>query len=134
MMNMLRNQPELLARLGPVSGVVKDRMFVPRVKPLYMLTEKEVASYAHIKKFNVRYNECPYAGSSYRSKVLEALNSFEAESPGSKRKMMQSFLKMLPFLKKKAGEEPIARCSSCGEPSRHEICQACLLLKRMKRY
>ena len=74
MMNMFKNQPELSARLGPVSGIVEDERFVPRVKPLYLCSEKETTAYAFLKGFATPYIECPYASQSYRYHVLTLLN------------------------------------------------------------
>ena len=42
MMNFLRNRLDLNSRLGPISGTVKDKRFVPRIKPLFFTSEKAV--------------------------------------------------------------------------------------------
>ena len=49
MMNFFKGNLALAARLGPLTGVVEDARFVPRVKPLYFCYEKEVAAYAFLK-------------------------------------------------------------------------------------
>src|SRR3989344_1431121 len=40
-MNYFKNNTEVLARLGPITGVKRNPKFIPRIKPLYLLTEKE---------------------------------------------------------------------------------------------
>ena len=36
MMNFFRGNPEMSARIGPISGLIKDKRFVPRIKPIYL--------------------------------------------------------------------------------------------------
>lgn len=130
MMNFFRNQLDVSARLGPVTGVIKDKRFIPRVKPLYFLSEKEITAYSLLKGFDVRYVECPYSIESYRNRVQEILNQYEAEHPGSKKNIIKSFLKMLPELKEKhRGKGLPNACKECGEPAKSDLCKVCQLLK-----
>ena len=58
-MNLFRNTPVLMARMGPKPGIRKIEGFIPRVKPLYLATNAEVERYSRIMKFPVEYGECP---------------------------------------------------------------------------
>ena len=49
-MNQFRKNIRASAVLGPVTGIKDDPKFIRRIKPLYFLTEKEVATYAFINK------------------------------------------------------------------------------------
>ena len=42
LMNLFRNTPVLMARMGPKPGIRKIEGFIPRVKPLYLATNAEV--------------------------------------------------------------------------------------------
>src|SRR3989338_6432753 len=44
MMNQMRNDLKASARLGPKAGMISDIRFVPRIKPLYLCSEKEDTS------------------------------------------------------------------------------------------
>ena len=135
LMNFLLNQLEISARLGPKTGIIQDKKFIPRIKPLYHLAEREITAYSLLMGFGVTYVECPYTVDSYRRYVQELLNDYEWKHPGTKRNIIKSFFKMLPGLKKRFGTtEKITYCSSCGEPSKQESCQACLLVRKIKKY
>lgn len=130
MMNLMRHQVDLLPRLGPKTGVVKDDRFIPRVKPLYFVSEKEVAAYAFLNGFTVTYKECPYAVSAYRADVCDFLNSIELLYPKAKQKIINAFVKRLPVLKKKTVKD-VNYCRKCSEPCVGDICKACQLLEKL---
>lgn len=133
MMNFFKANLGLAARLGPVTGVIEDRGFVPRVKPLYFCYEKEVAAYAFLQGFGIPFNECPYADVSFRAAVRDFLNGLEQEQPGAKQNIVENFLKLLPKLKKRySAAAGISHCNSCDEPSSKELCKACSYVKSLK--
>jgi len=131
LMNQFRSNIKLSARLGPITGVVDDKRFIRRIKPLYFLTEKETTTYAYLKGFIGKYIECPYEVDSYRASIRDMLNEFEEKYPGTKHNIINSFLGVLPLLKKEYTGE-IKSCKECGEPCSQEICQACKLVKNVK--
>src|SRR3989344_6443050 len=99
MMNLLKGNLLLCAMLGPVTGITKRKGFTQRIKPLYLCTEKEIATYAFVKNFPIHFKECPHAELGLRSKVRDALNALESQQSGSKRKIVKYFLSILPALK-----------------------------------
>lgn len=133
MMNFFKGNLGLAARLGPISGVVEDEKFVPRIKPLYFCYEKEVAAYAFLKKFGIRFNECPHASVSFRASVRDFLNGLEQEQPGTKQNIVSNFLRLLPKLKKRyAASASISHCSTCGEPASNGLCKACSYVNSLR--
>lgn len=133
LMNQFRNNPEISARLGPITGVMIDKKFIRRIKPLYFVTEKETTTYSFIKGFPVEYSECPYAGFGYRNSVRDMLNEFESKYPGTKHSIIDSFIKILPSLKEQFKEaKALSSCKLCREPTSKEICQACEYTKKLK--
>lgn len=132
LMNQFRGNLERSARLGPVTGILSDKRFVRRIKPFYFLSEKEVATYSFIKKFPVLYNECPYSISSYRADVRDMLNEFTKKHPQTKHATINSFLDVLPVLKKCYSETKIKTCKVCGEPTSGDVCTVCMLLENLK--
>ncbi len=129
MMNIMKSNVHLMARLGPRTGQVEDSMFTQRVKPLYLCSEKEVAAYAFLKDFGITFSECPYAHSSFRASVRDMLNNLEAEHPGTKAGIVNSFLKLMPFLKQMPVAKELDSCKCCGEPSGKDLCNACNIVK-----
>lgn len=129
LMNQFKGNPSLSAKLGPVTGVLKHKKFVPRIKPLYLMLEKETTIYSKLKEFPVRYATCPNFKDNYRREVGIILNAMEAKYPGTKNGVVQAFLEMLPKLKENFKGEAIGDCSRCGEPSAHTLCKACEMVK-----
>ena len=121
-MNLLRACPSQSARLGPASGIIKDKRFVPRIKPLYLCTEKEVTIYSYLKNFGVKYDECPNVAKSLRYVVSDMLNSYENQHKGTKLNIIKTFLKELPKFKKEfSSETEVGTCVQCSEPANRTI-------------
>lgn len=134
LMNYFRNNIPLSSRLGPITGIVKDKRFIPRIKPFYFLTEKEISTYAFLKGFMDKFTECPYNKPSYRGKVRNMINDFEAKYPGTKHSIINSFLEILPLLKKKfknSKDLEIKSCKTCEEPCSQEVCKTCKYIKEI---
>lgn len=133
LMNYLKGNTERSIRLGPKTSAVKDPRFIQRIKPLYFVTEKEVATYAFLKKFPVKFTECPNTGESFRNSVRDLLNDFEIKYPGTKHAVINSFLELLPSLTEAHKGKHAIECSICGEPSSSEICNTCKMIDEVKK-
>jgi uncharacterized protein (TIGR00269 family) len=130
LMNQYKGNINLSAKLGPVTGITEHKKFIKRVKPLYFMTEKEVAVYTLLKGWNVKYTECPNAREVFRAKIRDQLNDLENKYPGVKNGIINSFLETLPNLKKSAKHRgKIVNCKKCKEPSARNICTMCELLE-----
>jgi len=126
LMNLFRGELERLARTGPVTGMIEDELFVPRVKPLRECSEKEDVLYALLHGIEYTDVECPYARYAYRNIVRDMLNKMEERYPGTKFAILRNFDKMLPFLRKYyMPKEKPKRCKKCGEITRGPICKFC---------
>ncbi|MFW6231069.1 MAG: TIGR00269 family protein [Nanoarchaeota archaeon] len=128
-MNTLKGSMAHNASLGPMTGLSENSDFVPRVKPLYFISEKETRLFAFLKGFKVEFNECPNIGLSFRAKVRDELNAIESAVPGSKNGMVNAFLQILPDLKEKYRKQrkAFSYCTRCGEPCSGDICNVCKL-------
>ncbi len=154
LMNQFKNNIQASARLGPMVGINnslnndtlerssvstpltinnnkinnlknKNKIFVQRIKPLYLCTEKEVTTYAFLNGILDVFNECPNVAKSYRAQVRDMLNDFEAKFPGTKYSIINSFLQTLPDLKAAFKDAEVNFCKSCGEPAAKDKCNAC---------
>jgi len=132
LLNQFKGNPELLAKLGPVTGILKIKKFVQRIKPLYLCSEEEIILYAKIKKLPLSLEVCPLRGKTFRVEIRNLLSQMEKKHREIKNAIVNSFLQILPFLKKKYAAFRIKTCKSCGEPSSQELCKRCQIVKQLK--
>jgi len=126
LMNFYRSELKRLARMGPVTGVLKHKLFIPRIKPLRDCLEKENIIYALLKKIEFEDMECPYQRDAYRNKVRDQLNELEERYPGTKISVLKNLDRLLPVLRKHFKKVEVAKnCKTCGEITSGQICKAC---------
>ena len=128
LMNILRFNWSAIPQGGPSPGIVRDEAFVPRIKPLYFLAEKEVALYAVLTGLDVSFAECPNAKLSYRAYVRDMLNEYEFKNPGAKKKLIGFYLSLQPKLNSSSSSLPLKHCLSCNMPCKGDYCGACMLM------
>jgi len=131
-MNIFRNNIVLLPRLGPKTGVIESKKFIPRIKPLYFCLEDEVKLYSKLMEFEVVYEKCPCSVDAYRRSIRNMLNEFEEKYKGTKNSIISSFLGLLPSLRERKKEGELRFCSKCGEVSMDKLCAACKILEALK--
>jgi len=129
MLNLIRNEPLRFARFNV--PLLNNEKFIPRIRPLRDIREKEVAIYAFLHGH--RYDSgccCPYATSALRWSVRHELNSLEDQHPGTKSKIASSFNTLQEIVKKEvsAKDHELNSCKKCGEPTSEEICMSCKML------
>ncbi len=131
LMNLFRGNLEMAARQSPVSGLVRDSRFVPRVKPLYMSREHDVERYAKLMDFPIGHRVCPLSDSSYRYSLKHLVWDYEKkENKDASRNIIRHFLKIRPKLVGDhfvSGQSPKI-CEICGEPSKASVCNACKII------
>jgi len=118
-----------IERLGRLQG--RRAEFVPRVKPLRDVYEKEVALYALVAGIPIHTIHCPYASLSFRSTVKSMLNELERKHPGTKYSLLRGYTRVSEFLPAVQTERKLLRCELCGEASASRICKACEIIGKM---
>lgn len=129
--NTLRWDVEYLARQLPV--LPARHGFPKKVKPLVRLTERETAAWCILRGIDYLVDECPMAAGNKHLAYKAALNSIEAESPGSKASFYLNFLdNMAPLLHghTAAAAEMLQSCRSCGAPTTGELCAFCRVVQK----
>jgi len=126
-MNLTKNTMPVMARLGPVSGVKKQKGFIQRIKPLYFCSEQEVKLYSKLMKFPVKYEHCSCRSEAYRKEVADLLDNFEKKHKQVKYSIVNSILEILPELKKKY-KGKVSYCKRCKEPASKDVCNACKII------
>ncbi len=98
---------------------------VTRVKPLYLMSERENAIYCLCKELPFTKDNCPYAP---KDDWKEIIYDIEKKKPGFKR----NFVANLPkYLNRKTNLE-FKHCTICGEVTTAEVCAFCKLRKWME--
>jgi len=132
LMNVIRGDDTRLLRLGAEAlGLIQYEGFVPRIKPLRYIPEREVALYCYFKKIPLPEDLCPYIQYSMRGRIREYLYKLEVQNPSVKYNIVKCFdrlsINMVVFLK----DKKLKPCPKCGYPTSREICRACEILEKL---
>lgn len=135
--NVLRWQEEYLEKQAP-SLPASVEGFAKKVKPLYRLTERELAAYAVLNRIDYIVEECPMAQGARTLLYKEVLNRLETESPGTKQAFYWGFLDKqkqtnLPeTTMAERDRSALIPCETCGQPTTAGVCAYCKLMARAK--
>lgn len=127
-MNVLRGD---LPRLVRDSGSDSQGRFIPRIKPLMFISEKEIAVYLMLHGAWADLPECPYAVHALRGEVRRMLATLESKHPGTMLNLMKSKEKIEAQCGGLLMKETVHRCRECGDPCSGEVCQYCKLKKTL---
>ncbi|MPL58193.1 tRNA-5-methyluridine(54) 2-sulfurtransferase [bioreactor metagenome] len=122
LMSFSRADTIKFSKFGPMLSMIHPKL-IPRIKPLWNTSEKDVGIWAVMNNINIHFDECPYSNISLRGKTKNFLNKIESKNPGTKENIMESFKKMI--LDIKTQKNNINECKKCGEPCSGLICKAC---------
>lgn len=127
LMNVMRGDSLRTVRTN-VSRGQSIQGFVPRVKPLTELTERDIVAYTHYLRLPYHDVPCPYADDAYRNDVRTFLNDMEYRRPGTLLAVLRSSEAMATALRGIRQEWQLFSCEKCGSPSSTRICKACEML------
>jgi len=124
LMNALRGD---LPRILRDTGAGQSGAFIPRIKPLSAIPEKEIASYLFVQDIFPVLPECPYTKYALRAEVRSMLSEIEYHQPGT----MQNLILSKKTIETCCAETPVMehlhRCRECGDPCSGDLCQFCQL-------
>ncbi len=129
--NVSRWQTDALVRQGPL--LEEREGLARRIKPLYTLTEREVAAYAFLAGIEYQHEECPHAEGAKSLLYKDILNRLETRMPGTKQAFLVQYLKKVqPVLKEglAGGDVELRRCERCGQVTTGSVCAHCKLWDR----
>lgn len=134
--NVLHWQEEYLEKQGPSLPASLDG-FAKKVKPLYRLTERELAAYCVVNRIEYVVEECPMAQGARTLLYKEVLNRLETESPGTKHMFYWGFLEKQRKTEtatsmSERDRSTLHPCSLCGQPTTADTCSYCKLMARAK--
>lgn len=128
LMSFARGDTIKFSKFGPELEVIHPKL-IPRIKPLWNTSEKEVGLWAVLNDIEIHLEECPYSKLSLRAKIKGFLNEAEDKNPKVKQNIMKSFQKILTF--ENDINTHLNECKICGEPTSAEICKACEIKKEL---
>lgn len=126
--NVLRWDKDYLAGQGPHSPALPG--FAARAKPLWRLTEFELANYAFLMGIETHYAPCPYSAGATFSVHKKLWYELEENMPGRKIEFYQGFLEKARAsfsAGHEARQESLHACPGCGSPSSEALCSLCRL-------
>jgi len=135
--NVLQWQEEYLQKQSP-SLPASVEGFAKKVKPLYRMTEREIAAYAVVNRIDYLVEECPMAKGAKMLVYKDVLNRLEAESPGTKQRFYWGFLdKQEKTASASASMSEIDQtklqpCTVCSQPTTAGTCSFCRMMARAK--
>lgn len=121
--------------------VGKEKIILPskikalkKIKPLSLVTEKEVAAYAILNGIDYIYDECPYSKGATSLVYKSALNLIEERSPGTKLRFFKKVAEGKDLFReeKDISEDSEEKfCSICGYLTYREKCNFCLISEKL---
>lgn len=135
-LNVMRNEPLRIARFTPNGGMIDDGLFVPRIRPLFNIPEREIMVYALVNSIQFYNGECKYAKYALRNPIRDFINNMENKYPGTKYRMLNTYLSLLGIIKthNRAIDMRTHTCSVCGELSSNSVCKRCEFLINLKSF
>lgn len=128
LLNMLHGDPMRIVRSGPVLRDPRGR-FLPRIKPLCDIPEKEIVLYAYLNGIEFQSIECPHGHEALRNDIRAFLNQLEQKHPGSKHTLQRTAERLRDTLAERAPLLELHQCQQCGDPTPHQLCEACVMLE-----
>lgn len=124
LMNAFRGD---LPRLVRNTGTGRSALFLPRIKPLAAVMEKEIAAYLFVQGLFSVLPECPYTRYALRAEVRSLLAGLEDRHPGTLQHLADSKKSIERYCAGTPVMESLHHCRECGDPCSGEICQVCRL-------
>lgn len=130
-MNILRGDTRRMGRTNtPREETVEG--FVPRIKPLIQLSERDIVAYTHFLKLPYHDVPCPYASEAYRNDIREFLNEMEYKRPGTLLAILHSGEAISDAFRGEASDDTAGTCLRCGELTTGKLCKVCSMLQDLR--
>ncbi len=129
LMNFIRGDLTRINRISPIPKIINPK-FVPRVRPLREIPEKEITLYAFYKSLPIQSKECPYSFNSLRHNVQSSINLLEEKTPNVKFNILKNLETLNEAFQDSEAiiMKNLQECEKCGEPTSSKLCKACELL------
>jgi cytoplasmic tRNA 2-thiolation protein 1 len=134
----LRHSADVMTGAPANGGTSPDETvhWLPRVKPLLYMYEKEIVMYAYWKRLDYFATECVYAPNAFRTFARDLVKELEALRP---RAIIDTLTAAQALSRHADGVSAVGtviavkQCARCGYVSSQVICKACILLEHLRR-
>src|SRR2546427_2810960 len=127
LLNLFQGDVDRFARFSPVLHDPRGG-FLPRVKPLCEVPEKEVALYGYVEGLTFQSASCPYMMEALRNELRTVLNRLELAHPGVVFSAYRAMTRLRALAEPNVAPSDLHACSSCGEPTTQGLCEACRMV------
>lgn len=131
MNNFFNMDLNFLAKSGPVADVHLPKL-VPRVKPLFFISEEEIVMYAYFAGIDHLRTECGYSANVPNIQLKKALKNIEDYRRGNNLSLARRYHKIMqPVIKKAVHSDKTTDkvCNSCGFPTYGKKCNFCKMVE-----
>ena len=130
-MNLMRGDGRRIARMNRSRDQVLDG-FIPRVKPLSELSERDIVAYAYHVGLPYHDIPCPYSSEAFRNDLRAFLNQMEYKRPGTLLAVIHSAEDIAEILQRDSARDKTTNCERCGAPTASTICKTCEMLDSLR--
>jgi uncharacterized protein (TIGR00269 family) len=131
LLNVMHGDVERISR-APQTATKAPASFVPRIKPLAEVPERETTLYAYASGVRFQSTPCPYGHDALRGDIRVMLNRLEVKHPGLKHTISRSVERLSKTVEGTEKRRIFRVCKICGDPTPNDICEACLMLRSLK--
>lgn len=127
LLNLFEGDTERFVRFSPI---LKDPrgFFMPRIKPLCQIPEREVALYGFTNGLEFQTASCPYMTEALRNELRSIVNRLETAHPGIANSAYRSMMRLRNLAEPALPRQILQQCQACGEPSTFSLCEACKMV------
>jgi len=133
LLNVMHGDVERMVRV-PVSSQMTLTGFVPRIKPLSSVPERETMLYAYTTGSRFQSAACPHGNDALRGDIRSMLNRLEFKHPGLKYTICSSVDKLSGPIAATKLRRRIRSCILCGSLTPNDVCEPCTMLKSLNVY
>ena len=131
LLNVMHGDVERIIQASQ-TNVKPPARFIPRIKPLAEVPERETTLYAYASGVRFQTTPCPHGHDALRGDIRVMLNRLELKRPGLKYTIARSFERLSETAEKIEERRAFRACKICGDPTPNDICEACLMLRTLK--
>jgi uncharacterized protein (TIGR00269 family) len=131
LLNVMHGDVERITQASQTSAKPPAR-FIPRIKPLAEVPERETALYAYASGVRFQTTPCPHGQDALRGDIRVMLNRLELKHLGLKYTIARSIEKLSATAGGIEQHRGFRSCKICGDPTPNDVCEACLMLRSFK--
>jgi uncharacterized protein (TIGR00269 family) len=133
LMNLMQGDVKRSCKMGPLVGQIRDKKFIPRIKPLFFIKEEDIKRYCKESGFPVVYEPCPCSVETLRTNLKRELDTLEKSMPDIKAGLVNRMIEFVPAMREKYKyAREMQYCEECGEPTSKKICKSCELFAKAR--